>query len=169
MCPSPLQIPDPRTTTSEVNPPAFKFRLEDVRALRERAENRAKGELADSLATLRDGEDALRRAEQARQAARGTFREHATGGRSAGELQAAQAYLERAERSRLAADRDVSRREADVEARRESLMLAARERELLERLKSRRRAEHASKAVKAEAAALDELAVSRHRARVGAR
>jgi flagellar FliJ protein len=152
-----------------VNPPAFKFRLEDVRALRERSENRAKGDLADSLASLRDGEEALRRAERSRQAARGSFRESASGGTTGEELLAARAYLERTERSRLAADIDVGSRQAHVEASRNALLLAARERELLERLKSRRQAEHARQAVKTESAALDELAVSRHRGRAGAR
>jgi flagellar protein FliJ len=145
-----------------VNPPAFKFRLEDVRALRERAESRAKGDLAESLASRQDGELELQRAQLARDAARGTLRERAAAGVSGDELMAASAYLEHTERSRQAAGLDLSRREEDVEARREALVLASRERELLERLKARRRAEHARRAVQVENAALDEMAVAMH-------
>ena len=151
-----------------MNPPAFKFRLEDVRALRERAESRAKGDLAESMASRSDGELALQRAQSARDAARGALRDRACAGVSGEELLAANAYLEHAERSRVAAGLDLGRREADVEARREALMLASRERELLERLKARRSAEHARRAIQVENAALDEMAVSMH-SRRGAR
>jgi flagellar FliJ protein len=146
-----------------VNPPAFKFRLEDVRALRERAESTAKGDLAESLSSLEDGESALHRAQLARDAARGSLRDRAQAGVSGEELMAASAYLDHTERSRRAAGLDLGRREADVEARRDALVLASRERELLERLKDRRRAEHTRRAIRIENAALDEMAVSRHR------
>jgi flagellar FliJ protein len=149
-----------------VNPPAFKFRLEDVRALRERAESRAKGDFAESIASREDGELALQRAQRARDAARGALRDRVVGG-SGEDLIAASAYLEHTERSRQAAGIDLSRREQDVEARREALMLASRERELLERLKARRRNEHARRAIQVENAALDEMAVSMHRRRGG--
>jgi flagellar FliJ protein len=139
----------------------FKFRLERVRVLRERAEQRASEELAVSLAHQRHGEEQLRaaaqRVDEARQGRRATA--HASGA----DLLRMQAYIERSERAQQAAALDLDRREAEVGARRAALVHAAREHRALTRLEQRRREEHALQNARIERAAMDELALTVHR------
>jgi len=139
----------------------FTFRLERVRALRERAEERASEELAHSVAHHQRGElellAAAERTEQARQDRRVTAQ--ATGA----DLLAMQAYLERTLRAEQAAALDLGRREAEVDARRDALVHAAREHRALTRLEQRRREEHAIAAARADGAVMDEVALSVHR------
>jgi flagellar FliJ protein len=146
-----------------VNRPSFTFKLERVRALREQHEERAKEELAASLALRLKGEAMLTAASENVDAARNTAREAAAGPVSGPDLQAAQAYLERVERERESAAIAMYRTDAEVEARRNLLQTAAREREVLERLKERKRAEHKREADRIEGAALDEMALGIHR------
>ena len=143
----------------------FQFRLERVRALRERAEDSAKEDLAASLSHRLKGEALLRAAADRLDGARSAHRDAAGAPVSGAQLLAAQSYLERAERARIAAAEDLHRREADVEVRRSALLQAARERQVLERLKERRRADHAVEAGRIEGAALDEMALAVHRRR----
>jgi flagellar protein FliJ len=143
----------------------FQFPLERVRALRERAEDSAKEDLAASLSHRLKGEAMLRAASKLLDGARDAHRVTAGGSVSGAQLIAVQTYLERAERARVAAAEDLDRREADVSARREALVEAARERQALERLKARRSADHAAEAGRMESAALDEMAISMHRRR----
>jgi flagellar protein FliJ len=152
-----------------VNRPSFTFRLERVRALRERAEDQAKEELAGSMTLRMRGESMLRSAQEELEQARVT-RRFSTEGRdsSAGDLAAAQAYVEKAERRRESAALDLDRQEAEVDARQAALEHAARERQVLERLKERRRSEHATQVARAESAMLDELALTVHRRGAGA-
>jgi flagellar FliJ protein len=144
----------------------FQFRLERVRALRERAEQRASEELAASLAHHRRGEEVLLAAAQrvadAREGRRGTCNA------SGADLLAMQAYIERTLRAQHAAALDLGRREAEVDARRNALVHAAREHRALTRLEQRRRAEHALQSSRIEGAAMDELALSVHRRGVSA-
>ena len=119
--------------------PSFRFRLERVRALRERAEDEAKeafaGAMFDRLRSEREMEEAARRVAEARDA-----QHDATAAPvSATELMARQAYLERSERAHEASKEDLSRREHTVDERREELTEAARDRQALERLKEHRR------------------------------
>ena len=81
------------------------------------------------------------------------------------DLLASQAWLERLERARQAAELELDRRDAEVEARRTALVHAARERHALERLRRRRRDEHALESTRREGAELDELALAAHRRR----
>lgn len=141
----------------------FTFKLERVRALRERNEELAKEELAASLAIRLRGEAMLRAAAENVEQARGVQRAAAGHAMTVAELQAAQAYLERTERERQSASLDLSRQDAEVEARRMALQNAAREREVLERLKKRRRTEHVREAGRREGALLDEMAITMHR------
>ena len=143
----------------------FQFRLERVRALRERAEDSAKEDLAASLSHRLAGEAMLRAASHRLDGARDAHRNTAGGPISGAQLMAVQSYLERAERARVAAAEDLDRRDADVEARRSALIEAARERQALERLKERRRADHAAEEGRVESAALDEMAIAVHRRR----
>ncbi len=139
----------------------FTFRLERVRALRERAEQRASEELASSVAHQRRGEDELRAA--AERVAQARAGRRATAQASGADLLAMQAYIERTQRAEQAAALDLGRREAEVDARRDALVHAAREHRALTRLEQRRREEHAQQAARADGAVMDELALSVHR------
>jgi flagellar FliJ protein len=141
----------------------FTFKLERVRALRERKEELAKEELAASLGLRLRGEAMLHAAYENVDQARKLQRSAAQHSPTAAELQAAQAYLERTEREREIASLDLDRRDAEVDARRTALQTAAREREVLERLKERRRDEHRREADRRAGALLDEMAITIHR------
>lgn len=143
----------------------FTFKLERVRALRERKEELAKEELAASLALRLRGEAMLHAAMENVEQARGTQRAAVGVPMTAHELQSAQAYLERAERERESASLHLDRQDAEVDARRSALQNAAREREVLERLKARRRSEHVKEADRREGVRLDEMAINMHRRR----
>src|ERR1700757_140080 len=140
--------------------PSFRFRLERVRALRERAEDEAKeafaGAMLDRVRSEQEMDDAARRVAQAREAQLDATATPI----SATELMARQAYLERSERAHAASKEDLSRREQTVEERREELTEAARERQALERLKEHRRNEFMRQQAAAEAMVLDEIALN---------
>lgn len=144
--------------------PSFTFRLERVRTIRERAEERAKEALSAELRNRAEGEAMLRDATDAVSAACETGREAVTcGRRHAGDLRAAQAYLERTERRRVEASLELARREAEVKVRRQALAAAARDRQAIEKLKERRRAEHDAEWARKTQNTLDELALAVHR------
>ena len=144
---------------------AFQFRLERVRALRERGEDLAKEELAGALSRRTDCEERLRLTTQTLAAARDQQRSLAGGPVSASDLIARQQYLERVERDRVAGQQDLVRHEAEVEQRRAALVAAARDRQALERLKERRRRDHALALARVDGAAMDEIALTLHRRR----
>jgi flagellar protein FliJ len=149
-----------------VSSPSFTFRLERVRALRERAEDQAKEEYAASLAHRLEGVALLRSAAEHRDAARRqAARADDSIALSGTDLLASRAWLDRLERAREAAALELDRREAEVDARHTALVHAARERHALERLHERRRADHALEAARRESAELDELALAAHRRR----
>jgi flagellar protein FliJ len=143
----------------------FIFKLERVRALRERKEELAKEELAASLAHRLRGEAMLHAASLTLEEARRQQRELSGVPVTAQDLQARQAFIERAERERESASLDLDRRDAEVDARRMALQSAAREREVLERLKDRRRDQHRKDSERREGALLDEVALGIHRRR----
>ena len=145
--------------------PSFRFRLERVRALRERAEDEAKeafaGAMLDRLRSEQEMEEAANRVAQAREAQLDV----AAAPVSATELMARQAYLERSERAHEASQVDLHRRDQVVEERREELTEAARDRQALERLKENRRVEFVREQERIEAANLDEIALNGFRRR----
>ena len=141
----------------------FQFRLERVRALREREEEQAREELAASLAVRMKGEATLRAASESVSDAQDARRRSSTTAISGAELRALQAYMERTERTRESAALELDRREAEVDARRSALTVRSQERQVLERLKDRRRADHVSETERREGALLDEMALSAHR------
>jgi len=149
--------------TSFVGSPHFTFRLERVRALRERAEDQAKEDYASSLAHRLEGAAMLRAAAEHRDQARAGMRPAAA--LSGMDLLASQAWLDRLELAREAAELELDRRDAEVEARHVALVRAASERHALERLAERRRAEFALESNRREGAELDELAAAGHRRR----
>jgi flagellar FliJ protein len=150
-----------------VSSPHFSFRLERVRALRERAEDQAKEDYAASLAHRLEGEALLRAAADMRDRARTEALTVGTAG-SGMDMLASQAWLDRLELARQAAELDLDRRDAEVDARHVALVNAARDRHALERLSEKRRAEHAVEMNRREAYELDELAAAGHRRKAAA-
>jgi flagellar protein FliJ len=159
----PLKSCAERTINPFVDHPSFKFRLERVRSLRERTEERAREDLARELSHRLRGEAMLHEAtlvaSSAREAGLGALRPGASGA----DLLAAQAWIERSERARREAALELDRRDAEVAARRETLTEAARDREVIERLKRRRRADHDREVARLDQIALDEVALGVHR------
>ena len=145
--------------------PSFRFRLERVRALRERAEDEAKeafaGAMLERLRSEQEMADAAERVADARAAQL----EAAAVPISATELMARQAYLERSERAHQASQEDLNRRDVALEQKREELTEAGRERQALERLKENRRIEFVREQQRIEAANLDEIALNSFRRR----
>ena len=145
--------------------PSYRFRLERVRALRERAEDVAKQAYAtamhDRLRSELALEEAALRVARAREAQLDAVSQSTT----ATELLARQAYLERSELAQLASQEDLGRQELALEQRRTELTEAAREREALERLKEHRRVEHQREQARIEALTLDEIALNGFRRR----
>ncbi|MDW5597006.1 flagellar export protein FliJ [Conexibacter stalactiti] len=143
----------------------FTFRLERVRALRERGEDLAKQELAGAMLRRTSCEERLRETGVELDAARDRQRDLSAIAVSAQDLIARQQYLERVERNRVQGQQELVQFEAEVDARRASLREAARDRQALERLKERRRADHARELARVEGAAMDEIALTLHRRR----
>jgi flagellar FliJ protein len=117
-----------------VETPSFTFRLERVKSLRERAEERAREDLAHELRLRLRGEAMLREATHAASQATKTGRDTVLARASGLDLIAAQAYIERAERTRREAALDLDRQEAEVAARRVALQAAARDRQVMDKL-----------------------------------
>jgi flagellar FliJ protein len=145
--------------------PSFRFRLERVRALRERAEDEAKeafaGAMLERLRSEQEMDDAAKCVQQAREA-----QLDATAAPiSAIDLMARQAYLERSERAHQASQADLNRRDQALEERREELTEAARDRQALERLKENRRIEFVAEQARIDAADMDEIALNGFRRR----
>jgi flagellar FliJ protein len=145
--------------------PSFRFRLERVRALRERAEDEAKeafaGAMMDRARSEQDVEDAAKRIVDARQ----SQLQAVAAPSNAADLMARQAYLERTERLHQASQADLHRRDQVVAERRDELTEAARGRQALERLKESRRQEFVREQERIEAANLDEIALNGFRRR----
>lgn len=141
----------------------FRFRLERVRAVRERSEKLAQQELAEAISRRAGSEADLRAAEGRLQRAQTEQRTLATESPtlSAAELQAQQAFIEQAERERGSHAGELSRREADVAGSDSKLAIVAGEHEMLNRLRERQRGEHEREVANRERDALDEIAVTR--------
>jgi len=143
--------------------PSFRFRLERVRAVRERKEKLAQRQLADALTRRSSSVSELRSAEDRVEHARAEQRSAASQPQalSGNELLARQAFLERTEAQRTMRERELGQREAEVAARDAELATAATEHEMLNRLRERRRSEHEREAARHESSVLDEIAVTR--------
>jgi flagellar export protein FliJ len=152
-----------RVDNQVVTGPSFRFRLERVRAVRERKETLAKQDLARSISRLSSTQEELRSAEAQLEHARDEQRDAVAqpGTVAGGELQARQAFLERAEQRRRSGAIELQRSEAEVADRNAKLVTAAGEHEMLNRLKHRRRVEHDRESARVEGKALDEMAATR--------
>jgi flagellar FliJ protein len=148
--------------------PSFRFRLERVRALRQRTESLARQELARAISQLTGSQDRLRAVEEHLERAH-THQRLAAGVAgsastvSAAELLARQAFVEHVEAQRAMGVRELERHEADVADCGAQLGRAAREHEILQRLKERQRSEHERAATRRESEQLDEIALVRFR------
>jgi flagellar FliJ protein len=138
----------------------FRFRLERVRALRERREDEAKEALAGAMVQHQRCADALAHAAERLEQARAAQLETVSTPLSATDLIARQAYLEKAEKVHQAGRRELYRHELELTRRRDALTEAAKERQALERLKDRRRRDHEKEAARLEGLALDEIAIN---------
>ena len=143
-----------------MNGASFRFRLERVRALRERHEDAAKEELAGAMLRHRRCEEEIQAAAARIAGARAAQMDATRFPISATDLLARQAYLERAERAHQATRQDLQRRELELAQRREALTQAARDRQALERLKEHRRRDHEREAARQEGLMLDEIAIN---------
>jgi flagellar FliJ protein len=144
---------------------SFRFRLERVRALRERSEDAAKQALAEAMATHNVASEALDRAQAQVAAAQAAQSASGMSARRVADLLAHQAFLERSERAVAASRQDLRRHEHHLEQRRHELTEAARARQALERLKENRRADHHRELARREAIDLDEIAITGFRRR----
>jgi len=140
--------------------PSFRFRLERVRALRERHEDVAKQALAGAMMQHHRCEQELDAAADRITRARAAQLDGATAPSSASDLLGRQAYLERTERAHRASRHDLTRHELELAQRRDALTQAARDRQALERLKERRHIEYNQEAARREGLALDEMATN---------
>ncbi|HWE09049.1 MAG TPA: flagellar export protein FliJ [Solirubrobacteraceae bacterium] len=145
--------------------PSFRFRLERVRALRERHEDAAKQAFAGAAIECERSEREVQEAAQRVAAARDAQLDVAGAPTTALELMGRQAYLERSERAHSATQEDLHRREQALVQRRHELTQAARDRQALERLKERRRRDHDREQARIEAMTLDEIALNGFRRR----
>lgn len=148
-----------------MNGSSFRFRLERVRALRERHEDAAKQDLAGALIRHQRCEEEVQAAANRIADAHAAQMDATQLPMSATDLMARQAYLERAERAHQATRQDLQRREVELTQRRELLMKAAQERQALERLKENQRADHEREAARQEGMVLDEIALNGFRRR----
>lgn len=159
-----MKSPEHQPTTLAMKG-SFRFRLERVRALRERREDQAKQALATTMADHFRAEEELRAAGERIANARAAQLDAAMSPRAATDLLAHQAYLERAESVETVTRHNLDCRELELADRRHALGRAARDRQALERLKERRRAEHQREATRIEGLLLDEIAINNFRRR----
>lgn len=145
--------------------PSFRFRLERVRALRERREDMARLALAQAITERSSSLEHLRTVEAHLEHARSEQRQASAPSATvnASELQARQAFMEHIEAQRVAGARELARHDTQVADRDAELGQVARERETLERLKERHRTEHLRESLRVEGNMLDEIAIDRFR------
>ena len=153
--------PPPRADKQAVTGPSFRFRLERVRAVRERKEMLAQQELARSISRLCNSQAELQSAEAELQGAQDEQRSTPRSTLGAVELQGRQAFIERIEERRSQRVLETQLSEAEVAARNAELLRAAGEHEMLNRLRERRKVEHERDASLREGKILDEMASSR--------
>jgi flagellar export protein FliJ len=142
--------------------PSFRFRLERLRALRERKEDAAKQALAVALTEHDRYEEELQAAADRVAEAHRAQLAAASGATSVTDLLARQTYIERAERTLTASRHNRDRHALEVERLRAELTEAARDRQTLERLKDHRRADYERELDRREGIALDEIAITNY-------
>ncbi len=148
--------------------PSFEFRLERVRALRERSQKLAERELALAIGGRCRSEQELHAADEHLVRAQSEQREAASATTlDAGDMRARQAYLERVEAQRGQRKRELELSSEEVARRDAQLTAAATEHQMLKRLRERDRSAHDRDAARREQVALDEIAAVRFRRSAG--
>ncbi len=133
--------------------PSYRFRLERVRALRERREDEAKMELAGAMMRRQECHHAVEltveRIGGARLAQRAAHGNH---------LRDHQAYVERLEQNHRLLLEELGKRDQEVAARRATLTTRSQERQALEKLKEKGLEAHNREMARVEQILLDEIA-----------
>ncbi len=136
-----------------MNGPSYRFRLERVRALRERREEQVKQEFGVALQAREHRQDEVDRT-RARIASARTAQLSASGD----DLRSHQSYVERLEHMLQLEIEDLARCEVELSERRVALTKASQDLEALERLKEKGRDVHNREAARVEQNMLDEIA-----------
>jgi flagellar protein FliJ len=136
---------------------SYRFRLERVRALRERREEQAKQEFAVALRLRQECQEEVARADD-----RIVQAQRAQASAAGEQLHAHQSYLERMEHGRRLALEDLSRKEVELEDQRLALTKASQDREALERLKEKGLADHLREVARTDQITTDEIAGNGH-------
>jgi flagellar export protein FliJ len=159
------QEPIPPSDNQGVTGSAFRFRLERVRAVRERKEKLAQRDLADAISRRSSSAAVVREADASLEHARDEQRTIAAGREtvSATDLLARQAFLERVEAQRRIHVSELEQREVEVAERDAELATAASEHEMLNRLRERHRGGRPRDCARREVGVLDEIAATRFR------
>ncbi len=143
----------------------FKFRLQPVLDIREGAEQKAKEQLAETMALRSQGRDQLRAAQDLVAAADAAARMAASTPMTIDQIAAQQRWRERLERHRLAAGQQLEEAEGEVTLSRGALVEAHQRRATLDRLKDTKAAQHRADAERRDAAEADEIALRQHHGR----
>lgn len=136
-----------------MNGPSYRFRLERVRALRERREEQVKQEFAVALQAREHRQEEVSATRSRIESARAA-QLHA----SADELRAHQSYVERLEHKLELELEDLARCEVELSERRVALTKASQDLEALERLKEKGLDDHNREVARVEQNMLDEIA-----------
>ena len=150
---------------ANVETPSFTFRLERVRTLRERAEERAREALSNELRVRAEGEALLRQATDAvdrrprHRPQRRSTPAASPPSTSCPPRPSSSAPSASASRPSI----ELDRREAEVAVRRSVLAAAARDRQAIDKLKERQKADHDAEWARRSQNTLDELALAVHR------
>jgi flagellar export protein FliJ len=140
-----------------MNGPSYRFRLERVRALRERREEQVKQTFAVALRARQYRAEEVARTRSQIEAAR-----DAQLLASPDTLAAHQSYLERLEHALDLELQDLARCEVELGERRAALTKASQDLEALERLKEKGLDDHNREAARVEQVLLDEIAGNGH-------
>ena len=136
-----------------MNGPSYRFRLERVRALRERHEEQVKQLFAVALQARQHRADEVAGIRARIESARSAQLQA-----SAAELRAHQSYVERLEHALELELQDLARCEVELTERRIELTKASQDLEALERLKEKGLDDHNREAARVEQNMLDEIA-----------
>ncbi|MFT4034774.1 MAG: flagellar export protein FliJ [Patulibacter sp.] len=145
----------------------FHFHLQPVLDLREGAEQKAKEQLAETIAVRAQGQKNLTTAEELVDLADANARQASSTPVNAAALARQQLWRERLERYRTAAGQQLEQAEQEVSLSRDALVEAHRQRATLDRIKEVRREAHLAALASREAAEADEIALHQYHAKQG--
>ena len=136
----------------------FRFSLQAVLVLRERAEQVAQQRCAQAVAAVLDADRRLKSAQTTLAQAQQLCRARLAAGVSADEFEQLRRYTVVLEERRARRQQELSQLRQRAELARQQLLVATQRREALERLRDRQRRGHEYQVARAEQKMLDELA-----------